>query len=275
MTEPEADREALEWQIGVWNRISDVYVREIDQRFAPVVDAVLSRAELKVGEYVLDLGTGTGAIALKAARGVGSEGRVVGVDISADMLAVALKRVEDAGLVNVSLREGRGECLPAEDDSFDAVLCSLSLMYMLDRSATAREISRVLRPGGRLVATVWGAPEECDIVLFQQTAGKFSGTPPVPGVGPGAMEDAAPFLRELADAGLDAHVENEVLGFDFPDFASAWTALAGVTTAHLPLDLQQEAQRAVMKLMYPSGDAPRRFNNLTQFVLGRVVETAL
>lgn len=60
MTEHLPDKEALEWQTGVWNRISDVYVREIDQRFAPVVDAVLSRSELSAGDRVLDLGAGTG-----------------------------------------------------------------------------------------------------------------------------------------------------------------------------------------------------------------------
>lgn len=186
------------------------------------------------------------------------------------MLARALERVEEAGLFNVRLHEGRAESLPAQDDSFDAVLSSLTLMYVLDRAAAAEEIRRVLRPGGRVVAAVWGPAEECDIVLFQQAAGKFAGTPPVPGVGPGAMADAAPFLRQLAEAGLEAHVQSEVLSFEFADFNSAWTALAGVTTAHLPLDLQKEAQRTVMKLMYPNGDGPRRFDNLTHFILGRV-----
>ena len=105
-------------------------------------------------------------------------------------------------------------------------------------------------------------------MLFQQTAGKFSGTPPVPGVGPGGLADVAPLLQQLAEAGVEAHVETEVLSFDFPDFPLGLAALAGVTTAHLPLDLQLEAQQAVMKPMYPNGDRPRHFNNLTQFVLG-------
>ncbi len=58
------------------------------------------------------------------------------------------------------------------------------------------------------------------------------------------------------------------LGFDFPDFHSAWTALAGATTAHLPPDQQQAAQRAVQQEMYPHGDGPRHFDNLTQFIIG-------
>lgn len=269
MTEPERDREGLEWQIGVWNRISDIYLRKIDQRFAPVVGEVIARAGLKVGDSVLDLGTGTGAVAERAAPIVGLKGQVVGIDISPDMVAVARKRMVAQGIRNVSLREGRAESLSDDDDAFDAVLSSLSLMYVIDRLAAAREIARVLRPGGRLIAAVWAGPEQCDIVRFQQTAGRFAGPPPVPAVGPGALADPTELLRQLADAGLEARVETKILGFEFPSFQSAWEALAGVTTAHLPPERQQEAKEAVMAAMYPHGDGPRHFRNLTQFVMGQ------
>ena len=267
--EPGGDREAFEWQVGVWNRISDVYVREIDRRFAPVAEAVIARAELRAGESVLDLGTGTGAIAERAVELVGEGGQVVGIDISQDMLDIARRRLGARNLANVSLREGRGEDLPSEDHVFDIVLSSLTLMYVIDRAATAREIARVLRPGGRLIAAVWGGPDECDIVRFQQIAGRFAGPPPVAGVGPGALADPKPFLQQFADAGIEAHVETEVLGFDFPDFSSAWSALAGVTTAHLSFEQQQAAKQAVIDEMYPSGDDARLFKNLTQFIIGQ------
>ena len=61
------EHQGLRWQIGVWNGISEIYLREIDRRFAPVVDAVMTRAGLRLGERVLDLGTGTGAVAERAA----------------------------------------------------------------------------------------------------------------------------------------------------------------------------------------------------------------
>jgi SAM-dependent methyltransferase len=269
MIEAERDREALEWQSGVWNRISAIYRQEIDQRFAPVVEAVIARARVTAGESILDLGTGTGAVAERAAAIVGTSGYVVGVDISPDMRALTQKRLAARGLPNVTLREGRAESIPADDHTFNVVLSSLTLMYVIDRAAAAREIARVLRPGGRLIASVWAGPDACDIVLFQQTAGRFAGPPPVSGVGPGALADPTVFLQQLADAGIDARVETETLGFDFPDFLSAWKALAGVTTAHLPAERQQEAQRAVMGVMYPRGDGPRHFRNLTQFIVGR------
>ena len=264
------EQAGVAWQLGIWNRISEIYAREIDQRFAPVVDGVIARAALTAGQHVLDLGTGTGAVAERAAQMVGPQGHVVGVDMSPDMLAFAQRRMAGGGLTNVSLREGRAESLPAENATFDVVLASLSLMYVLDRAAAAREIARVLRPQGRLVATVWAGPAQCDIVLFQQTAGRFAGPSPVPGVGPGALADPTLFLQQLAAGGIQARVEQEMLGFTFDTFAAAWEALAGVTTAHLPPERQQEAKGAVMAAMYPQGDGPRHFRNTTQFILGWV-----
>jgi SAM-dependent methyltransferase len=267
--ETDQEQAGLAWQIGVWDRIADIYLREIDRRFAPVVARVMAYATLMPGQQILDLGTGTGAVAERAAQLVGPSGHVVGVDISPEMLALAQRRVAARGLTNVGLREGRAEAVPAEDGAFDVVLASLSFMYAIDRAAAARELARVLRPQGRLVAAVWAGPEVCDIVRFQQTAGRFAGPPPVPGVGPGALADPTPFLQQLAEVGIEARVEQETLGFDFDTFAAAWDTLAGVTTAHLPPERQQEAKTAVMAAMYPQGDGPRHFRNTTQFILGR------
>jgi SAM-dependent methyltransferase len=266
----DTQRRGLEWQVGVWDRISQLYLREVDSRFATVVENVVRRGDLKPGHRVLDLGTGTGSVAVAAAGLVGPAGKVTAVDISPDMLALTRRRLVESGHTNVDLREGRAEQLPVDDGSFDVVLASLSLMYAIDRAAAAREIRRVLRPGGRFVAAVWAAAERCDIVLFQQTAGKFAPPPPVPGVGPGALANPAPFLAQLADVGIDARVETEELGFDFPNFELAWEVLAGVTTAQLPLERQQEAREAVHAVMWPHGRGPRHFRNVTQFLVGRV-----
>ena len=266
--EGERDPNPRAWQVGVWDRISQIYLREVDRRFVPVVEQVIRRAVLRPGNSVLDLGTGTGAVAFKAAPIVGQSGRVTGADISTDMLNLAQERAADLGHANVDFREGGAEAIPAEDVSFDAVLASLSLMYVIDRAAVARECARVLRPGGRFVAAVWARPEECDIVLFQQTAGRFAPAPPVPGVGPGALADTAPFISQLVEAGIDASVEVESLGFDFDDFASAWEVLAGVTTAALEPERREEAKRAVQAAMWPEGKGPRHFRNVTQFIVG-------
>lgn len=259
--------EGFRWQVGVWDRISDAYLHEIDARFVGVVEGCVKRAELQPGERVLDLGTGTGAVAGRAAGIVGPTGAVSAVDISPDMLVLACRRL--AELANVEVVEGRAEEIPAEDDAFDVVLASLSLMYAIDREAAARECARVLRAGGRFVAAVWGGPDVADIVRFQQTAGSFSPPPPVPGVGPGALADPMPFVVQLADAGVVVEVQTETTSFTFDAFDHAWDVLAGVTTAGLEPERREEAKLAVRDAMWPEPDEPRVFENATHFLVGR------
>src|SRR5438067_7518130 len=215
MADHDNQDEGLKWQVGVWDRISPIYLRAIDNRFTGVIDGIMRHAGLQPGQQVLDLGTGTGSAALKAALSVAPGGVVTAIDVSPEMLAIARQRIASMGLSNISFQEGRAEEIPAPAHQFDAVLASLSLMYVIDRAAAAREIARVLRPGGRLVAAVWGGHEQADIVRFQQIAGSFAPKPPVPGVGPGALADPAEFLAQLASASIRASVEAETTSFVF------------------------------------------------------------
>jgi SAM-dependent methyltransferase len=265
---PGPENTGLAWQIGVWDAMAQRYERDVDRRFRSVVEGVVRRAGLQLGEQVLDLGTGTGQVAIRSASFVGPAGQVTGVDISGEMLALARERAVALGLRNVQFREGRAEVIPGDSSCCDVLLASLSMMYVIDRTAAAREIARVLRPGGRFVAAVWAGPADCDIVWFQQTAGSFAPPSLVPGVGPGALAEPGPFLRQLADVGVHARVETEVLGFDVDDFASAWEMLAGVTTAALAPERLEEAKAAVRGVMWPSSDGPRHFRNMTLFIVG-------
>src|SRR3954471_16740 len=129
------EQEGLKWQVGVWDRISPIYLQAIDNRFTGVVDAVVRRAALQSAPQVLDLGTGTGSVAIKAASLVMPGGNVTAVDISPEMLHLARQRSASQGLSNIEFLEGRAEELPAPTGRFDAVLASLSLMYVIDRAA--------------------------------------------------------------------------------------------------------------------------------------------
>ena len=261
--------EGLAWQIRVWDRMAEVYQHEIDRRFVPVIEEVIDRAMLQPGETILDLGTGTGAVAIRAAAQVGADGRIKAVDVSPEMLVKARERLRHLAITNVDVAEGRAEAIPADDQSIDAVIASLSLMYVIDRAAAAKEIARVLRPGGRFVAAVWAGPHETDIVKFQQTAGSFAPKPPVHGVGPGALADPSEFLSQLQAAGLDGRCETVTTTFEFSNFQTAWDALAGVTTATLDPSIQQEAKTAVRELMWADASSPRTFRNATQLILAR------
>jgi SAM-dependent methyltransferase len=269
MMEADQEQEGLAWQTEVWNAIAPVYLREIDQLALPLIEHVVSRTALRPGHQVLDLGTGTGSAALQAALLIAPDGQVLGIDISPDMLTLAQQRAANLGLTNATFQEGRAEALPVPDSVFDIVLASLSLMYVIDRAAAAREIARVLRTDGRFIAAVWAGSEHNDVVLLQQTAGRFAPPSPVPHVGPGVLADATPFREQLAAVGIETRVERETITYDFENFASAWDVLAGVTASTLAPERQQAAKEAVLATMLPRGDGPRRFHNVTQFIIGQ------
>jgi precorrin-6B methylase 2 len=132
------DRAGMMWQRGIWERYPEIYQREVDKRFIPVVQQVIRRAALSSGQHVLDLGTGTGAVALQAASLVAPNGDVLAVDLSPAMLAAAQQRAKTMGMVNIRFREGRAEAIPADDGAVHVVLASLSLMYVIDRAAAAQ-----------------------------------------------------------------------------------------------------------------------------------------
>ena len=102
------------------------------------------------GDRVVDVGCGAGMDSLVAAKMVGPEGRVVGVDMTPAMLAKARKAARDTGLRNVEYREGFGEALPVFDGWADLVISNGVLNLMPDKHAALGEMARVLKPCGRL-----------------------------------------------------------------------------------------------------------------------------
>lgn len=107
-------------------------------------------AELQEGEIVLDLGSGAGFDAFLAVKQVGVTGRVIGVDMTPEMVDRARKNAEASGVENVEFRLGEIEQLPVEDGSVDVALSNCVINLSPDKSAVFREIYRVLKPGGRI-----------------------------------------------------------------------------------------------------------------------------
>src|SRR2546422_1537924 len=151
-------RQRLEWQAAApgWKK----WERMIIQSLQPVADMLIKNAGITSGNTVLDMATGTGEPALTIAKIVGPGGRVVGVDLSPDMLDVAKERMVSQGLNNVTFQVNEHDDLPAfPDNSFDAAVCRFGLMFMPDPVRVLRSIRRVLKPGRKVSVAVWGPPE--------------------------------------------------------------------------------------------------------------------
>ena len=119
---------------------------------------MMAWVELRPNARVLDVATGTGAVALELVRQHGCS--VVGIDRSPEMLAVARNRVAAHRLgAKIELHEGRAEALPFPDDSFDGLTVTYLLRYVDDPAATISELARLVRPGGTMAMLDFGVPQ--------------------------------------------------------------------------------------------------------------------
>ncbi|MBI2855696.1 MAG: methyltransferase domain-containing protein [Chloroflexi bacterium] len=131
----------------------------------PVTEELIRSVELKPGQVVLDVGTGSGDPALDAARAVTPGGRAVGIDVSSERLLQAQERAQRHNLDNVVFQEMDALELHFPDGSFDAVLSRLVISYFPDPSRFLGEILRVLKPGGRAAIAVWSQGENLNPLM--------------------------------------------------------------------------------------------------------------
>lgn len=193
---------------GGWKKWDDMVLGWL----APLGDAMIRKAGLREDCCVLDVAAGTGEPGLTAAALV-PQGRVIVTDLSDRMLAVAAENATRRGIQNLETRQCDAGALPFDDASFDVVLCRLGFMFFPDVGTAACEFARVARPGARICAAVWGAPDKNPwATTTTRTIARFADMPtPSPG-GPSMFRCASQgFMREaFVAAGLRDIAEEEV-----------------------------------------------------------------
>lgn len=221
MTAPTSAQEIrAEWNAAAsaWSEAA-VWAR-IEGAAQGLNDRLADRAGLKTGQRVLDVGTGVGEPAVTAARRVGADGYVLGVDLAERMIDEGRKRVARLGLPQVDLQVGDAARLDLAPATFDAVLSRWTLMLMEDLRQTLADLRRLLRPGGRLAAALWGHPHRVPLISTTFEAAMPFMAEAAPGPPPSACHlwpHGAPALARLArQAGFaDVHTEVAAVVFEF------------------------------------------------------------
>ncbi|MGH0034624.1 MAG: class I SAM-dependent methyltransferase [Myxococcota bacterium] len=194
-------------QIAYWNEISGpkwvALADRINDQIEPLGLEAMDRAGFAQGERVLDVGCGCGQTSLEIARRVGSEGRVLGLDISGPMLDDARARAERAGAATLEFAQSDAQTHAFDDASFDGLFSRFGVMFFEDPPAAFANLRRALAPGGRLTFICWQSVAENPWMLLPVQAAAQHVELPAPAgpeaPGPFAFADALR-VRSILDA---------------------------------------------------------------------------
>jgi ubiquinone/menaquinone biosynthesis C-methylase UbiE len=211
--------------------VAEEYDRPSLRAFRTGAERLVELAALRNGHFVLDAGSGTGHATVAAARAVGPQGRVVAVDVSAEMCERARQKVMALGLATVEVRQGDGAALALPAGSFDAVICASALYTFPDIQAALSEWGRVLKPGGRVAFSALGAGSHR---LYGEMLQRYGILLPA-GLPTQRIDSTAKCEAFLRGAGFDeieSHAEQ--LGYYLADAEECWE-IVWYTGARIPL----------------------------------------
>jgi len=252
----------------LWGAHAQKFAMYLEQVGLPLLGAVLDAARVTPGTRLLDAGCGAGLLTLLGSlRGA----QVAAFDASPALLAIVRQRVPSA-----DVREGDLETLPFADASFDAVAAVNSVFYASDMARTMREISRVVRRGGRVVVTAWGPPERCEFLSAVMPALAPLMPPPPPGVQPphpGALSQPGALAALLEAAGLKTVEEGDATcPFVFPNDEAWWNATVSAGPNQMAIAHSSEAAvraaYAAASRAHTRPDGSIRFNNVFLWAAG-------
>ena len=209
-------------QLEFWNNAAPGWKQMwtiLERAAQHVSNRLVELAQLKAGDRVLDIASGSGEPAVTAARKVGPDGLVVATDQSPAMLELARERAAALGLNNIKFVVTGAEELAVEERDFDAALSRWGLMFVGDLDAAARRIAQLIRPGGRLATAVWGPAGKVPMISLGDDAVRdLAKLPPPPpnALGPLKLADTKPLQRALAAAAFkDIRIEPINVRFEF------------------------------------------------------------
>jgi len=162
-----------------WDEVALEYAKDRLGVFGRFAERLLDLLQPSPGDVLLDVGCGSGAVALKAAAWIGSPGWVTGCDISSALVSWAEQTAQEQEIANISFHQMDAESLDFPDDSFDIVVCAFSLFQFPNVDIALNEMRRVLKPGGKLGLSNWGPGFFSPIATLQRDLFRAFGIKPL------------------------------------------------------------------------------------------------
>ncbi len=217
-----------------WNKFSPGWRKwdEFTMNFLkPMGDAIIANLQLKDKDRVLDVATGTGEPGLTIAKLI-PNGKVTGIDLAEDMLAIAAEHARSMGLSNYETLNVDVCQLIFEDNTFDAISCRMGFMFFPDMRLAASQMYRVLKPGGRLSTAVWDGPQHNNwITTIMSVIQKHIVTPPPEPGAPGMFRCGEPDLipNLLKEVGFRDIVTQQISDkVDYLSFDRYWEIMLDI-----------------------------------------------
>lgn len=189
-----------------------------------LANRLVELVQLEPGQQVLDVATGTGLVAMAAAEIVGSQGRVVGVDIAAGMLEQAQRKINTHGLQNIELIEADADYLNFPNNSFDVILCSSALIYLTDIANSLKQWYRFLKPGGLVAFSCFAETAHTAAIIFRAKVKTYGITIPNPNEPLGTPQKCQNLLSAAGFTNIQ--IITEQFGSYLHDAIKAWDANA-------------------------------------------------
>jgi enediyne biosynthesis protein CalE5 len=253
----------------------------IMQQLQPVSDRMMELADIKLGQRILDVATGGGEPAVTAAYRVGPSGHVLATDLSPQMVALGRERAAELGLHNIDFREMDAEAPDLPENSLNVILSRFGLMFLPNLQVALERLHKLLVPGGRLVAAVWGPPQKVPFARWpMEVAMRVLQVPAPPPQMPGpfSLADSHRLEQLLTEAGFTAvWTEPMMLTLewasvdDYIRFQQAILTGFNAMLAKFPAEQQAEVWRAIAEAAEQSTtlDSRCRTENEVLLAVGR------
>ncbi|WP_432714376.1 class I SAM-dependent methyltransferase [Pedobacter sp.] len=257
----------LDQQKQVWNKFSTGWKQwdHFVQNFLkPVGEVIIEQLDIKDYDQVLDVATGTGEPGMTIAS-LAKNGKVTGIDLSENMLAVARENAAALGLKNYEVQVADVQELPFESEHFNAISCRMGFMFFPDMQLAANEMFRVLKTGGKMSTSVFGPADQNPwISTIIGIIGKHVEIPVTPANSPGMFRCSPKGLMTelMANAGFKDVSEQELTGklnFSSPD--QYWEFIYSVTPLVVMLmekaadEVKNKVREELFQVLSPQQDS--------------------